>query len=320
MNAEKVKHITFDKGAFGYKIEEVNSCLGDIAKYLDALEKQNDALQNEVSALREKNQELEAAQDGVREVLMSAQKFSSTVVSEAKHKASAMLEEAEQKSSNLLLTAETKSNDALAAAKSKSDSIVEAANQRAAHLISEATAKVNQLNRESETKLLRETAQLKAMQKEVSDFKSHLLSVYKSHLDLITNLPEVEKEPVASPPPAAVPNNKIEQKEDFVEKTVAPPPKAPEKVMTPPQPQPQPQPNAVPETKTINNKPEPAEKLTEKPVEEPLRKKSSPFKITITNNTNSKDTLEKKEPEEVEMSKNSFKSRFGELKFGENKK
>ena len=88
--------------------------------------------------------------------------------------------------------------------------------------------------------------------------------------------------------------------------------------MTPPQPQPQP--NAVPETKTINNKPEPAEKLTEKPVEEPLRKKSSPFKITITNNTNSKDTLEKKEPEEVETSKNSFKSRFGELKFGENKK
>mgnify|MGYP004469283745 CR=1 FL=1 len=318
MNAEKVKHITFDKGAFGYKIEEVNSCLGDIAKYLDALEKQNDALQNEVSALREKNQELEAAQDGVREVLMSAQKFSSTVVSEAKHKASAMLEEAEQKSSNLLLTAETKSNDALAAAKSKSDSIVEAANQRAAHLISEATAKVNQVNRENETKLLKETAQLKAMQKEVSDFKSHLLSVYKSHLDLITNLPEVEKEPVASPPPAAVPNNKIEQKEDFVEKTVAPPPKAPEKVMTPPRPQPQP--NAVPETKTINNKPEPAEKLTEKPVEEPLRKKSSPFKITITNNTNSKDTLEKKELEEVETSKNSFKSRFGELKFGENKK
>lgn len=318
MNAEKVKHITFDKGAFGYKIEEVNSCLGDIAKYLDTLEKQNDALQNEVLALREKNQELEAAQDGVREVLMSAQKFSSTVVSEAKQKADSMLKEAEQKSSNLLLTTETKSNEALAVAKSKSDSIVEAANQRAAHLISEATAKANQINRESEAKLFKETAQLKTIQKEVSDFKSHLLSIYKSHLDLITNLPEVEKESVTSPPPAAVPNNKLEQKEDFIEKTVAPPPKASEKVMTPPQPQPQP--NAVPATKTINNKPEPTEKLTEKPVEEPLRKKSSPFKITITNNTNSKDILEKKESEEVETSKNSFKSRFGELKFGENKK
>ncbi len=34
------------------------------------------------------------------------------------------------------------------------------------------------------------------MQREVSSFKTKLLSIYKSHLDLITSLPELEKEQV----------------------------------------------------------------------------------------------------------------------------
>ena len=52
--------------------------------------------------------------------------------------------------------------------------------------------------------VLREKAELEKMQNAVIDFKSRLLTMYKSHLELITALPEND-EPVEEEAPAPAP-------------------------------------------------------------------------------------------------------------------
>ena len=54
---------------------------------------------------------------------------------------------------------------------------------------------VNSIKKEAD----REKIRLLKMQREVSDFKSRLLSIYKSHLNAITNLPDYEDEETDPP-------------------------------------------------------------------------------------------------------------------------
>lgn len=260
MNSESLKLLTFDKSAFGYKVDEVDNCMNEIVKYLNFLEQENNSLKNDIKSLTDKNKELEASQDGVKELLVSAQKFSDNIIKEAK---------------------------------AKSDFIIKEANEKAESMVSEATNNLDNVRKENEIKTARETAQLKAIQKEVSNFKSQLLSSYKAHLDLITKLPSFEdktqkeelhatKQPDSSQNQTES-NKEIKETFDFEQK-----PKEERKEF----------PGFTPKEfnkSTSNNK-------------------TSSFEITFQDSKGSVNNSDS----EKEPVKNNFKSRFGELKFGEN--
>lgn len=260
MNSDSLKLLTFDKAAFGYKVEEVNNCINEIVKYLNFLEKENNSLKNDVTALRDKNKELEATQDGIKELLVSAQKFSDNMIKEAK---------------------------------AKSDLIIKEANEKAESIVLKATNDLNRVRKENEIEMARETAQLKAIQKEVSNFKSQLLSSYKAHLDLITKLPsfddKTEKEELQDEKKSdlaqeqAEPNKDVKETFDFEQK-----PKEDSKEFP---------------GFTLNE--------SNKPISD---SQTSSFKITFKD---SKDPINNADSEK-EPVKNNFKSRFGELKFGGN--
>lgn len=260
MNSESLKLLTFDKAAFGYKVDEVNNCINEIIKYLNFLEQENNSLKNDIKSLADKNKELEASQDGVKELLVNAQKFSDNIIKEAK---------------------------------AKSDFIIKEANEKAESIVSEATNNLDNVRKENEIKTARETAQLKAIQKEVSNFKSQLLSSYKAHLDLITKLPSFEEKTQKDELPT------VNQPDSY---------------------QKQSEPNEdIKNTFEIEDKPK-EERIefpgfTSKKFNKPIsNSETSSFKITFQD---SKDSANKSDSEKEPM-KNNFKSRFGELKFGEN--
>lgn len=281
MNAKEIREFNFDKGAFGYKVEEVNACLQDISTYVKSLEERLLNMEEELNKLQQTNEKLANNEESVKDIIISAQKFSSTILGDAKLKAKNILEDAEQKSLAISAEATEKSEKMLADASEKSNKMIADALEKSQSISS--TAKQN---------ADKEAARLKELQKAVSDFKANLLSIYKSHLDLITKMPEVKQ------------SLESEAKEIDSDKAVSKR-----------QPGSLPIENAAPQQNDAAS----TDILKEAaPIENPVSEtpKSSNFKITITEN-NSEKNQEPKAKAKPKKSSESFASKFGELKFGE---
>ncbi|MEG0614201.1 MAG: DivIVA domain-containing protein [Oscillospiraceae bacterium] len=88
--------------------------------------------------------------------------------------------------------------DALLGAQRQGHLVIEQSQIEANKIISEANDQANKIVGQTKTQLEKEKNNLANMQKEVSDFKANLLTLYKSHLDLITAMPEVEETEIIS--------------------------------------------------------------------------------------------------------------------------
>ncbi len=81
------------------------------------------------------------------------------------------------------------------------ENILREANAKAEQILSEAEAKAQTIREDAKSAIAEESDELARMQREVSAFRTRMLSLYKEHLSLISALPEVKEEPV---PQAAV--------------------------------------------------------------------------------------------------------------------
>ncbi len=159
MKASDIRNLVFSRSPVGgYKVADVKSCLNEISDHVLNLEEKNAVLEKENRALQTRLSEVDKTQDEIKDVMISAQSF--------KHK---LLKETEDKTSELVIQANEKAKNIEMAAKKKCNDMIE-----------EANSKVEQ-----------KKAQLEAIKNEVSAFKVKLLELYKSHLDLITKIPEV---------------------------------------------------------------------------------------------------------------------------------
>lgn len=160
MNASDIKDFVFNKSAVGgYKISDVRGCLKEISEYALSLEEKNYNLDRENKSLKSKLSEFEKTQDEIKEIMVSAQGF--------RHE---ILKKAEEQTNELILNA-----------KEKAKKIEEEAEQNSNKKIEEYSKKIEA-----------EKSKLKKLKTEVSNFKAKLFEIYKTHLDLISKMPENE--------------------------------------------------------------------------------------------------------------------------------
>ncbi len=148
-------------GLFGYKVEDVEKYISCVNDYFLKCESEKKELESKIKILAEKIREYRDEEENIRDALLGAQKLGSNIINEAKEKAEKLLNEAKDRVSSKV---------------------------RYAQIDAEKLLKETKYNIEKEKKSL-----LK-IQKEVSTFKAKLLSLYKSHLDLITSLPKMEED------------------------------------------------------------------------------------------------------------------------------
>ncbi len=153
MTPDSIVNKRFDKAMGGYRQDEVDAFLAQIAAQMKALQEEKEDLERKVEVLANKIEEYRADEDSLRSALVGAQKLGDSVIRDSKIKADAILLDA----------------------KAESAKIVEAA-QRSVEI---------------------EQTALETMKKEVTKFKSRMLTMYKQHLDLITALPEFADEMIA---------------------------------------------------------------------------------------------------------------------------
>lgn len=85
---------------------------------------------------------------------------------------------------------------ALLGAQRLGDGVVKEAHAKADEIIREAEAKAKYLISEAQRNIAKEQLTLSEIQKEVSDFKTRILSLYKSHLEAISNIPDEGKDEI----------------------------------------------------------------------------------------------------------------------------
>ena len=152
LTAKDVREVQFHKSMGGYKTIEVDDFLDQVAETLDTLTSQNEENKNKMQVLAETIVEYRNQEDSIRFALINAQRRAESVVKEAQEKADALLAEAQEKANALVAEAE----------------------ESAAHAHEQAL-------KDTEA----EQAELARIRKDVSDFKSKLLSIYREHLTLI---------------------------------------------------------------------------------------------------------------------------------------
>ena len=105
MTPDSIINKHFDKAMGGYRQDEVDAFLRQVAEELRELQAENAALEQKVEVLANKIEEYRADEDSLRSALVGAQKLGSSVISESKAKAEAIILDAQAESAKILESA-----------------------------------------------------------------------------------------------------------------------------------------------------------------------------------------------------------------------
>ena len=98
----------FEKGAFGYKPEEVDAFLAEIIGAYNEMYQEKCAAEEKMLVLAEKLEEYRANEDSLKTVLLGAQKLGENIVRDSKAKAEVILADAENQVKQVFAESESK--------------------------------------------------------------------------------------------------------------------------------------------------------------------------------------------------------------------
>lgn len=94
ISAQEIRTVTFDKTMRGYRAEDVDAFLQQVAQDMEQLAADNADKEKKLYILAEKVEEYRRDEDNLKTALLNAQRMGENVIREAKQKAESMLREA----------------------------------------------------------------------------------------------------------------------------------------------------------------------------------------------------------------------------------
>ena len=161
ITSKDVRNKRFEKAAFGYKQEEIDEFFAQLEAELDEMERERAEANNKIQVLADKVREYMRDEDALKDALLGAQKQGHLVIADAQEKADQIMAEAQAKAAAL--------ED-------------EAVRQHAIKM------------EQNRAEIAKEKEALFEAQRQVADFKKSLFDMYKSHLELISSMPETVDE------------------------------------------------------------------------------------------------------------------------------
>lgn len=182
MNSNEVRDIRFSKGMSGYKQEEVDNFLDKVEEDYQQYEAYVKTTQEKIANLTAELDKNRVSQDGLNNILISAQQFADKIIADANAKAE------EIKANANAATAEAKNmletfDQQLAAKRA-------AAEKELAKDLELAQKKQNAIKAVTDEIIRKQQASFDSLKLEIAQFKNDLLAQYKEHLELISKLPE----------------------------------------------------------------------------------------------------------------------------------
>ncbi|MBR5320623.1 MAG: DivIVA domain-containing protein [Clostridia bacterium] len=208
LTPDKIKEKSFQTtGRGSYRAEDVDNFLSEVTASYEQMFKENGDLIKKITLLAKKIEEYRADEESLKMALLNAQKLADKIVAEAKETAEKENAEINAETARLHEIAEKAVADATENAKAEAEKIVADAKAEAENILNDANAQAKDILGNINRKVTHESLVYEMLQKEASEFKGKLINMYKDHINLINQLPEIVSE-------------KIDEVEEVVEEPV----------------------------------------------------------------------------------------------------
>lgn len=194
MTINDIREKKFEVVKRGYNPEEVDGFLREVGTTVDSLYNNKTDLLKKMEILASKVEDYRKDEDSIQEALLGAQKLGKSVVTTANEKAQQLTKESEERSEQMVVMARADADKLINDAKVVAQELLVKAKAESKRMVADAQQNVDTVIRNTKYDIEKEQNNLVRMQREVSSFKANLLEVYRSHIDLIKNLPEIEIE------------------------------------------------------------------------------------------------------------------------------
>lgn len=215
LTPDKIREKSFQTtGRGSYRAEDVDSFLNEVSASYEQMFKENGDLIKKISILAKKVEEYRADEESLKLALLNAQKLADRIVAEAKENAEKDAADAKAEAEKLRADAKADADEAEAKAKRESDAIIESAKAEAEKIVKEANRQSDEILGNINRKVTHETLVYDMVKKEASEFKAKLVAMYKEHINLINQLPEIVDEQLDKAEPAPVAEEPAEAVEE----------------------------------------------------------------------------------------------------------
>jgi len=186
MDSNSIMDKSFTEAMRGYKKEEVEEYLADVAREMSQLRKENEDLEKKLQVCADKIREYREDEDALKDALLGAQKTGNAIIAESKEKAANIVQEAEDKRDEMMNNAD----QYVADRKAEGEKIVEDALAEKARIEAEAKKAADDIHAQMviQTELDKEV--LARTKRECEDFRTRIIVEYRNHMDFIKKIPE----------------------------------------------------------------------------------------------------------------------------------
>ncbi len=206
MNPQEISTRKFSKSAGGYKPDEVEEYLREVAIAYAKEVKDKEENEAKIVKLVEKINEYRNDADAIRDALLVAQKQGNKIIADAKAEAEKIVGEAQAKRDSILSDIQRDSDALKHSEVEKIYAAIRAENE-----------KLEAVQAASKTRREMEEEKLNSLKKEVTDFKRKLILILEEQTKLAVSLPELTDEQIETilntepqPAPEPVPEEKPE--------------------------------------------------------------------------------------------------------------
>lgn len=182
---------TYAKGM--YKASEVDEFLKEVAASFDQTFRENGELVKKLEILADKVEEYRNDEDNIRVALLAAQRAANQLTKEAKDKSEEVMAQTKAQADKTASEANGYADKTVADANEKAENILAEAQAQAAAVIKAGNDEAAKIEAEYRRNKKIEEVALDAMKKESAKFKAELLSMYKTHISLINEIPSLIK-------------------------------------------------------------------------------------------------------------------------------
>ncbi len=195
LTPDRIKEKVFPTtGRGSYRSEDVDMFMNEVAASYEQMFKENGDLVRKISILAKKVEEYRADEESLKMALLNAQKLADKIVAEAKETAANEVASVKGETDKLRADAVADAQALETNAKNESESMIANAQAEADRILADANREANEILGNINRKVTHESLVYEMIQKEASEFKSKLIAMYREHITLINDLPEIVDE------------------------------------------------------------------------------------------------------------------------------
>lgn len=195
LTPERIKEKVFQTtGRGSYRSEDVDMFMNEVSASYEQMFKENGDLVRKISILAKKVEEYRADEESLKMALLNAQKLADKIVAEAKETAENEVASVKSETDKLRADAAADAQALETNAKNESEAMIAKAKDEAEKILADANREASEILGNINRKVTHESLVYEMIQKEASEFKSKLIAMYREHITLINDLPEIVDE------------------------------------------------------------------------------------------------------------------------------